>query len=68
MGQGGGRCSQINSAAILSSLLNSLADDCLTWHIELKGSRKKTILFGTIDPNVGGWGRVVPNFFSVDSR
>ena len=26
-------------------------------------SPQKKIKFGTIDPNVGGWGRVVPNFY-----
>ena len=24
---------------------------------------KKTVLFGSIDPNVGGWGQVDPNFY-----
>ena len=28
----------------------------------------KTVLFGTNDPNVGGWGRVVPNFFDYYIR
>ena len=32
--------------------------------LSLEGSSKKTVLFGTIDPNVGGWGRVKPNFYN----
>ena len=28
-------------------------------------SPQKTAKFRTIDPNVGGWGRVVPNFLSI---
>ena len=31
------------------------------WHPSL--NKEKTVLFGTIDPNVGGWGRVNPNFY-----
>ena len=26
-------------------------------------NKQKTGQFGTIDPNMGGWGRVVPNFY-----
>ena len=33
--------------------------------LSLEGSSKKTVLFGTIDPNVGGWGRVNPNFLQI---
>ena len=32
-----------------------------------EGSSKRdgvNMLFGTIDPNVGGWGRVKPNFYN----
>ena len=32
-----------------------------------KGSlqkERKTVLFNSIDPNVGGWGRVDPNFYN----